>query len=76
MMLSAMFSRFSMTPILSFTFAPPMIAVNGRSGFSQRLAQHLQLLLHQKTGYCRQMMRDPFCRSMGAVSRAEGVVDV
>ena len=34
MTLSAMFSRFSMTAILSETFAPPKIATNGRFGLS------------------------------------------
>ncbi len=33
MRLSTLSNRLSITPILSFTFAPPIIAVNGRSGF-------------------------------------------
>ena len=43
-------SRFSITSILSDTFAPPRIATNGRSGDSSAWPRYSQLLLHQQAG--------------------------
>ena len=37
----------SMTSILPETLAPPMIATNGRFGLVERVAQEVELLLHQ-----------------------------
>src|SRR5690606_29381724 len=44
--------------------------------FLQRFAENLQLFLHQKTGYCRQMMRNSLRRSMSPVSSAESIVHI
>ena len=68
--------RFSSTPSLDETLAPPTIATNGRFGFSSAAAEDDDLLLHQQPGHRGQEMRDAFGRGVRAVGGAEGVVDV
>ena len=64
-----------MTSILSETLAPPRIATNGRSGRFERVAEVLQLLLHQQAGRrLRQVVRDAFDRRVRAMRRAERIV--
>ena len=66
-----------MTSILSDTFAPPRIATNGRSGRLERVAEILQLLLHQQAGRRPlDVVRDGLDRRVRAVRRAERVVHV
>ena len=66
-----------MTSIFDDTFEPPMMATNGRAGFAQRLAQVVQLLLHQVPGRrLGQVLGDALGAGVGPVGGAEGVVDV
>ena len=75
-MMSTLASRFLRTLILSETLAPPMIAANGRSGFSRSLPRLGELLLHQEPGIGRAELRDPHGRGVRTVRRPERVVDV
>lgn len=56
-------------------FAPPTTAATGRSGFSRR-GECLQFRFHQTARSVRQQAGKTFGRSVGAVRRGEGVVDV
>ena len=47
---STTFIRFSMTSILSDTFAPPKIATQGRCGILRHLVQIFEFLVHQQPG--------------------------
>ncbi len=62
-----------MTSIFPETFAPPMIATNGRFGVFDRVAQEVELLLHEVAGRAL-LERDAGHRAVGPVGGAEGVV--
>ena len=75
--LSTRGSRFLMTSILPDTFDPPMTATNGRFGFAERVAQVVELLLHQEARRrLRHELGDALGRRVGAVRAAERVVHV
>jgi hypothetical protein len=74
--LSTFGSRFWITPILSWTFAPPRIATKGRSGLAERLPQVAQLFLHQQACDGGQVVRDAFSGGVRAVRRAERIVHI
>ena len=66
-----------MTSILSDTFAPPMIATNGRSGVSSACPRYCEFLFHQQSRRgLREVVRDSLDRRMRPVRRAERVVHV
>ena len=68
-------SSASMTSIFPETLAPPMIATNGRFGALDRVAEEVELLLHQ---VARRPLGQVHAhhRAVGPVGGAEGVVDV
>ena len=70
-----------MTWILSETFAPPRMTTNGRAGLLQFVAEELQFAFHQQAGgaLAAALGHDAghaFGRGMGAMGRAERVVDI
>ena len=70
-------SMFSMTSILSDTFAPPRIATNGRSGDSSAWPRYCSSCSISRPAAGRStMMRDAFDRRVRAMRGAERVVDV
>ena len=69
-------SRRWMSGSLSLTFEPPSTATNGRRGFAQQPAQHLDLAGEQQPGAGGEQLRDALGGRVGAVGGAEGVVDV
>ncbi len=63
-------SRLEITFNLSATFAPPRIATNGLSGFFYRVAEEIDLFLHQVANYRR---IHQFCYTyVGAVCSVSG----
>ena len=75
MRVSTLSMRLLMTPILSETFAPPRIAVNGRCGIGQSLAHHADFLLDEVAAYCREVIRNAGGGSVSAVRGSECVID-
>ena len=70
-------SMFSMTSILSDTFAPPRIATNGRSGDSSACPRYCSSCSISRPAAARwQVVRDALDRRVRAVRRAERVVHV
>ena len=69
-------SSVSSTAILSDTLAPPMIAANGRFGFSRTPPSIVSSRSMRKAAHRGQERRDARSRGVGAVRCAKGVVDV
>ena len=70
-------SRFSSTPILSDTLAPPMIATNGRSTSPSSLLRNFtSRSISRPMPLSATNLRDAHRRGVGAVRGAERVVDV
>ena len=75
--LSTRGSRFLMTSILPDTFEPPMIGDERPLRVAERVAQVVELLLHQVARRrLRHELRDALGRGVGAVGAAERVVHV
>ena len=66
-----------MTSIFPEIFEPPSIATNGRFGFVERIAEVVELLLHEETGHRRrEVLGDAGGAGVRAMRRAERVVHV
>ena len=67
--------RFSSTPSLSSTLAPPVTSTNGPLDLAEQPAEMLELGEQEQPGVGGQQLRDADRRGVRAVRRAEGVVD-